>query len=148
HLCDARRTSPTGRWMRRWDMATAPRTFPRARTTDALVRPSDLARHWELHPKTVYLWIKDGRLPAVRTPGDQFRLRVSDVLAFCEPSGLRPPTHLLPETGRVVVLARPGAAVRALRQALRSAQVRVESYGRALDGLFAVVRAPPHVLVI
>ena len=32
----------------------------------ALLRPSELARIWELHPKTVYLWIREGKLRACR----------------------------------------------------------------------------------
>src|SRR5690606_19450022 len=39
-----------------------------------LLRPSELARVWELHPKTVYAWIKEGKLPAIKTPGSQYRL--------------------------------------------------------------------------
>ena len=31
----------------------------------ALLRPSELARIWELHPKTVYLWIREGKLQYV-----------------------------------------------------------------------------------
>ena len=35
----------------------------------ALLRPSELARLWELHPKTVYLWIREGKLPALPHAG-------------------------------------------------------------------------------
>ena len=46
----------------------------------ALLRPSELARFWELHPKTVYHWIREGKLPAFRTPGAQYRVRTDDAL--------------------------------------------------------------------
>ena len=53
-----------------------------------LLRPSELARIWELHPKTVYLWIREGKLPAIKTPGAQYRIRAGDARAYCEKNSL------------------------------------------------------------
>jgi excisionase family DNA binding protein len=57
-------------------------------TPPALIRPSQLARFWELNARTLHIWIREGRLLAIRSPGNHFRLRVADVLAFCEREGL------------------------------------------------------------
>jgi excisionase family DNA binding protein len=113
-----------------------------------LLRPSELARFWELHPKTVYLWIKAGRLPAVKTPGDQFRVRSEDVPAFCNRSGLPLPPALTLETRRVMILGATPGAQRMLRRALKGRDVVVSAFPSALDGLLAAAQTPPSLLVL
>ena len=81
----------------------------------ALLRPSELARIWELHPKTVYLWIREGKLPALRTPGAQYRVRTDDARAYCEKNNLPPlPRAMTSPGGTVAAIGKPGAALRAL----------------------------------
>jgi excisionase family DNA binding protein len=113
-----------------------------------LLRPSELARLWELHPKTVYLWIREGRLPAVRTPGDQFRLRPDDVLSFCEKNGLAVPRRLARNPKRLLLVGRAATGARAIKRALRGTDAQVESVGDALEGLFVAVATPPDVLPV
>ena len=113
-----------------------------------LLRPSELARVWELHPKTVYLWIKSGRLPAVKTPGDQFRVRSEDVPVFCEKSGLPLPPALVKQTRRVMLLGVAPAALRILRRALRGRDVLVAAFPSALEGLLAAAQTPPSLAVL
>jgi excisionase family DNA binding protein len=119
----------------------------------SLFRPSELARFWELHPKTVYLWIREGRLPAVRTPSDQFRLRAADVRAFAEARGLAVPPFAREARARAYVASSsasgPSAAsARALRRALRVAEVAVESFASPLDALLACAVDPPVILAL
>lgn len=113
-----------------------------------LFRPSELARFWELHPKTVYLWIREGRLPAVRTPGDQFRLRSADVRAFSEAQGLPLPPFAREESRRAFVGAAASPAQRVVRRALRQAQLDVAAFDSPLDALLASVADPPALLVL
>jgi excisionase family DNA binding protein len=113
-----------------------------------LLRPSELARFWELHPKTVYLWIKSGRLRAVRTPGEQYRVRSEDVPAFCEKSGLALPPQLAQGVRRVMILGASVPEQRAVRRALKGQDVLVSAYASALDGMLAAAVAPPTLLVV
>ena len=113
-----------------------------------LLRPSELARFWELHPKTVYLWIKGGRLRAVRTPGEQYRVRSEDVPAFCEKSGLPLPPQLAVGVRRVMLLGASVPEQRAMRRTLRGQDVIVSAYASALDGMLAAAVAPPTLLVL
>lgn len=63
----------------------------RARKT---LTPEEQAEHWLLPSeagmllgvdgRTVLRWVKDGRLPAIRTPGGQHRLKRSDINAYLE----------------------------------------------------------------
>jgi excisionase family DNA binding protein len=116
--------------------------------TPPLFRPSQLARFWELHPRTVYLWIREGKLNAVRTPGDHFRLRVADVRAFCAARGLPVPPFAREGSRCAYLFASAPAPSRALRRALRSAEVDVRAFDAPLDALFAAVTDPPALLVL
>jgi excisionase family DNA binding protein len=113
-----------------------------------LLRPSRLARFWELHPKTLYVWIREGRLAAVRTPGEQFRLRPADVRAFAEAAGLPVPPFILAAPRRAHAAATSGAWLRALRRALKEAEVTLDLHERSVDAFFAAVAAPPTLLSI
>jgi excisionase family DNA binding protein len=112
-----------------------------------LLRPSQLARFWELHPKTVYLWIREGRLAAVRTPGDQFRLRAADVRAFCETARMPLPPFVVPAARRAHVAA-SGPSLRSLKRALKQAGAEIDAFDRSIDALFAAVASPPALLVL
>ena len=88
----------------------------------ALLRPSELARIWELHPKTVYLWIREGKLPAIKTPGAQYRVRTDDARAYCEKNGLPMPRAIASPAGSVAVLGKPSASQRALVEGVQGAR--------------------------
>jgi excisionase family DNA binding protein len=111
------------------------------------VRPSELARHWGVHPRTVTAWIKDGRLPGVRTPGDQFRVRTDDVIGFCEASGLTPPPWALPATRQLLLAGVPASLARAAKRAARAIGVEARALP-ALEGLFSAITSPPDVLLL
>jgi excisionase family DNA binding protein len=113
-----------------------------------LFRPSELARFWELHPKTVYLWIREGRLQAVRTPGDQFRVRAEDVIAFCVASGMALPPFVQPTNKQVLLAGGGPRASRALKRALASDGVHVTSTTSALEGLFTAISLQPRVIAV
>jgi excisionase family DNA binding protein len=71
----------------------------------SLLRLSQLARFWEKNPRTIQTWIRQGRLAAVRSPGNHFRVRVADVRAFCEREGMPVPPFVAPAPRRVVSAA-------------------------------------------
>ena len=112
-----------------------------------LVRPSQLARFWELHPRTVQLWILDGRLPAIRSPGNHFRLRVADVRAFCERSGMPVPPFVSPPPARAVVMTASASVRRGLARALKSLAVH-ETAANPFEALVAVASAPAALVAL
>jgi excisionase family DNA binding protein len=115
----------------------------------ALLRPSELARIWELHPKTVYLWIREGKLPAFRTPGAQYRVRTDDARAYCEKNNLPPlPRAMTSPGGTVAAIGKMGAAMRAVAKACKSRGTSFVSFGGVLEGLLGVAGDTPDVLAI
>jgi excisionase family DNA binding protein len=116
-------------------------------TPPPLVRPSALARFWAIHPKTLHTWIQQGRLPALRSPGNHVRLRVADIRAFCEKEGLPVPPFVAPPPRRAVVAGASEATARALARALRSA-VQLEVVAGPYEGLVAAASAPADLLAL
>ena len=114
----------------------------------ALLRPSELARLWELHPKTVYLWIREGKLPAIKTPGAQYRVRSDDARAYCQKNNLPMPRTLASPAGTVAAIGKPSAAIRALAKACKARGTTFLTWPSALEGLLAVAGETPDVLVL
>jgi excisionase family DNA binding protein len=112
----------------------------------ALLRPSELARVWELHPKTVYLWIREGRLPAIKTPGAQYRVRTDDARAYCEKNNLPMPRGVAGP--RVAIVGRPGATQRSLLRACKARGLDVLQWPNALEALVAIASEMPDLVAI
>lgn len=114
-----------------------------------LLRPSELARFWDLHPKTVYLWIREGKLPAFRTPGSQYRVRADDARAYCEKNNLPPlPYAVTSPGGTVAAIGKPGASLRALAKACKERRTSFVSFGNVLEGFLGIATETPDVLAI
>ena len=113
----------------------------------ALLRPSELARMWELHPKTVYLWIREGKLPAIKTPGAQYRVRSDDARVYCEKHGLPMPRTLASPAGAVAAIGKPRicahCSARAFNRRCRS--VSPDAMGRNPKRQFAKLQSQPTV---
>jgi excisionase family DNA binding protein len=105
-----------------------------------------LARIWELHPKTVYQWIREGRLPSVRTPGAQYRVRSDDARAYCAKFGLPMPSSIASSAGRVALLGKASASQRAIVKACRARGTTVRLWANAVEGLMGVALDAPDVL--
>lgn len=115
----------------------------------ALLRPSELARIWELHPKTVYLWIREGKLPALRTPGAQYRIRTDDARIYSEKNNLPPlPRSVTSPQGTVAAIGKPGASLRALATACKARGTTFVAWASALEGLLGIAAEAPDVLAI
>jgi excisionase family DNA binding protein len=112
-----------------------------------LLRPSQLARFWELHPATVHQWIVQGRLPAIRSPGNHFRVRIADARAFCEREGMPVPPFVAPPPERVVVMTASAAVKRALAKGLKGV-VSVETFANPFEAVVAAARAPTALLAL
>lgn len=114
-----------------------------------LLRPSELARIWELNPKTVILWIREGRLPAIRTPGAQYRVRTDDARDYCEKNGLPPlPLAVTSPGGTVGVIGKAGPLVRALARECKARGTTLVTWPSVLEGLLGVAGEAPDVLAI
>jgi excisionase family DNA binding protein len=51
-------------------------------SNEKLLKPGEVARLLRVDPKTVSRWANDGRIPSLKTPGNQRRFRERDILAI------------------------------------------------------------------
>jgi excisionase family DNA binding protein len=112
------------------------------------VRPSDLARFWGIHTKTLHGWIKQGRLVALRSPGNHVRLRAADVRAFCEREGRTIPPFVEPPSRRAVVAGASEAAARAVSRALKGTAVSLEVCENPYEGVIAAASGSTDLLAL
>jgi excisionase family DNA binding protein len=108
--------------------------------TASLLRLSQLARFWGKNARTIQTWIRQGRLAAIRSPGNHFRVRVADVRAFCERERLPVPPFVSPPPRRIVAAGLSAAAQRAMVRALRGPGLALETYDDPYDALLAAAR--------
>ncbi len=114
----------------------------------ALLRPSELARAWKVHPRTVYLLIREGKLPSVRTPGSHYRVRSEQAREFCAKRGLALPDALLAPQTSIVAIGRRGAASRELERRCNALGVSFALQTKPFEGLLRAVEDPPLLLAI
>jgi len=107
-----------------------------------------LAKAWGVHPRTVTEWIRSGKLPGVKTPGEHHRVRVADVIAYCESEGLPLPGAVSARDLSVLVAKRQNLDVRPLRRALRAHDVAIEVTTSAASALLVIATTPPSALVL
>jgi len=115
------------------------------RNVSGLLRPSELARHLSVHPKTVTEWIRSGRLLAIRTPGNQFRLSADDVRAFCEREGVPVPTFAAAASRSLVYV---GSTAPLTLRGARYRDVSLTAAPSLFHALYACLREPPFALLI
>lgn len=113
-----------------------------------LIRPIVLANAWGVSSRTVTEWIRTGRLPGVRTPGGQHRVRVDAIAKFCDAEGLPVPKLASGRELTVLVAKRQNLDVRPLRRALRALDVDLEVTTSGAGALLAVASDPPGALVL
>lgn len=63
-------------------MAPTPRSQEAPDGHDRLLTPSEVAKRFGVHPKTVSRWAAAGKLGTIRTLGGHRRFRTSEVLEF------------------------------------------------------------------
>jgi len=86
-------------------------------------------------------WIRQGRLAAIRSPGNHFRVRVADLRAFCEREGKPVPPFVGPPARRLVT-AEP------LPRGLKLSAVVVEGHTGPYAALVAAAAGGASLLVL
>lgn len=114
-----------------------------------LLRLSEVARIFQVHPKTAYYWVRTGRLTAIQSPGGLLRVRAEDVRPLVDAAGLALPADIAESTRTVVVLEHRRGAARPVLRALRGKGVGCDVHDDWHTALIAVGhRAPSAVLLV
>jgi CheY-like chemotaxis protein len=113
-----------------------------------LLRLAQVAAMLQVHPKTVYYWVRTGRLNALTSPGGLLRVRAEDARALCQSSGMPIPADLATVRRRVHVLETDKSVARSLVRNLKAKGFDVRTFEDPYEALIATAKEPPEVFIL
>ncbi len=113
-----------------------------------LLRLAQVAAMLQVHPKTVYYWVRTGRLNALTSPGGLLRVRAEDARALCQSAGMPVPADLATIRRRVHVLESDKSVARSLARNLKGKGFDVRVYEDVFDALIATAKEPPEAFIV
>ena len=113
-----------------------------------LLRLAQVAAMLQVHPKTVYYWVRTGRLNALTSPGGLLRVRAEDARALCQSSGMPVPADLATVRRRVHVLEADKTVAKSLVRNLKAKGFDVRTFEDPYEALIATAKEPPELLVL
>jgi excisionase family DNA binding protein len=118
---------------------------------DSLLTSYQVGALLQVNPSSVNKWVKDGRIPAFRTPGGHRRIRAGDLVAFLsEHKNPKPPGQTQAARQRLLLVSEVEADLQTITVALAPYADRVEVHTAAhgVAALVAVGSVQPHVVVL
>jgi excisionase family DNA binding protein len=113
-----------------------------------LLRLAQVAAMLQVHPKTVYYWVRTGRLNALTSPGGLLRVKAEDARALCQSAGMPVPADLATVRRRVHVLESDKSVSRSLARNLKTKGFDVRVYDDVFDALIATAKEPPEAIIL
>jgi CheY-like chemotaxis protein len=113
-----------------------------------LLRLAQVAAMLQVHPKTVYYWVRTGRLNALTSPGGLLRVRAEDARALCQNAGMPVPPDLATVRRRVHVVEEDKTIARSLVRNLKAKGFDVRTYEDPYEALIATAKEPPELLIV
>ena len=113
-----------------------------------LLRLAQVAAMLQVHPKTVYYWVRTGRLNALTSPGGLLRVRAEDARALCQSSGMPVPPDLATVRRRVHVIEADKTVSRALVRNLKAKGFDARTFEDPYECLIATAKEPPELLIV
>jgi PleD family two-component response regulator len=102
----------------------------------------------QVHPKTVYYWVRTGRLNALTSPGGLLRVRAEDARALCQNAGMPIPAELATVKRRVHVVETDKTVSRTVVRNLKAKGFDVRTYEDPYEALIATAKEPPELLIL
>jgi len=113
-----------------------------------LLRLAQVAQMMQVHPKSVYYWVRTGRLAALTSPGGLLRVRAEDARALCQNAGLPVPAEHATVKRRVNALEADKQAQKSVQKALKAKGFDVLLFEDPYDALIATAKEPPEALLV
>ena len=118
---------------------------------DSLLTSYQVGALLQVNPSSVNKWVKDGRIPAFRTPGGHRRIRASDLVAFLTEHKMPVPTSLAHASRRrLLVVDDDVKQLESLQRLLKPYADRVDllCVSNGVDALVQVGSFRPHLVVL
>jgi CheY-like chemotaxis protein len=113
-----------------------------------LLRLAQIAAMLQVHPKTVYYWVRTGRLQALTSPGGLLRVRAEDARALCQSSGMPIPAELAIVKRRVHVVESDKTVSKSLYRNLKAKGFDVRTFEDPYEALIATAKEPPELFIV
>lgn len=126
------------------------KTLPKIEPSEVpqLLRLSEVAAMLGLHPKTVYHWVRMGRVEAVASPGGMLRVKVEDARALCHKAGLPVPTYIASVPRKAIVADADTSASKAAKRQLRARGFDVVTTENLYQAFLKAAKDPPELMVV
>jgi excisionase family DNA binding protein len=118
---------------------------------DSLLTSYQVGTLLQVNPSSVNKWVKDGRIPAFRTPGGHRRIRAGDLVAFLNEHKMPVPTTLTQASRRrLLIVDDDQRQLDSVQRALKPYGERIE-LAMANNGVEALVQVgsfKPHLIML
>lgn len=118
---------------------------------DSLLTSYQVGTLLQVNPSSVNKWVKDGRIPAFRTPGGHRRIRAGDLVAFLNEHKMPVPTTLTQASRRRLLLVDDDQRqLESIQRALKPYGDRIELAvtNNGVDALVQVGSFKPHLIIL
>lgn len=118
-------------------------------TPDSLLTSHQAGTLLQVNPSSINKWVKEGRIPAFRTPGGHRRIRASDLVAFLIKHRMPMPTNLEGAARRRILLVDDDPVyLRTLERSLEGQPVDLALCDNAVEALVKVGSFRPHLILL
>jgi len=118
---------------------------------DSLLTSYQVGVLLQVNPSSVNKWVKDGRIPAFRTPGGHRRIRASDLVGFLNKYSMPVPNTLVNAARkRLLIVDDDIRQLDAMQKVLKPYAGRIEVLlvDNGIDALIQAGAFRPHVMVL
>jgi excisionase family DNA binding protein len=120
-------------------------------TADSLLTSHQAGSLLQVNPSSINKWVKEGRIPAFRTPGGHRRIRAGDLVAFLNDHQMPVPRTLAPASRtRVLVVDDDPKQLASMERLLKPYANRLDAVfvDNGIEALVKVGSFRPHVVVL
>ena len=119
-------------------------------TPDSLLTSHHAGSLLQVHPSSINKWVKEGRIPAFRTPGGHRRIRAADLVSFLTEHQMPVPRDLQAASRRrILIVDDDQTQLETLARAFEPyPSVEVITCDNAVEALVKVGSYKPHLVVL
>ncbi len=120
-------------------------------SADSLLTSHQAGSLIQVNPSSINKWVKEGRIPAFRTPGGHRRIRAGDLVAFLNTHNMPVPRTLSPASRqRLLIVDDDAKQLASLERVLKpyASRIDVALCNNGIEALVKVGSFRPHMIVL
>ena len=118
-------------------------------SADSLLTSHQAGSLIQVNPSSINKWVKEGRIPAFRTPGGHRRIRAGDLVAFLNTHNMPVPRTLSPASRqRLLIVDDDAKQLASLELKPYASRIDVALCTNGIEALVKVGSFRPHMIVL